>query len=313
MTNNLVSIIVLTYKDFTKIERTLESCCRQNYEKIEIIVRDDGSPDFEKEIIENILSKYSNRLNYKILHDEINKGTVINFNEAIQHSSGEYIVVVSGDDYLKKSNAITEIVKMFNKNKRCMCVTSRERHIWPDGREVILPSPYEEFAIKHFSCRKLWYLISARPCFIVGSATSYRRAVFEKIGMFDTNYRLLEDWPFYLKLFENNMQISFLPYETIYHASGGVSTSNGISRNKMLVRDDLKCINYAINHAETMRLSRWEKKSLIFRRDLLENELSDEEKCLVKKENYLLMIIWRVCGKLKNLSLRIDFRKILSN
>lgn len=310
MRNSFVSIIVLTYKDFSKIEKTLLSCFEQDYEHTEIIVRDDGSPNFKREIIEKFFSKYNYKGKYKVIHGEINCGTVINFNEAIKQSSGEFIVVVSGDDYLIDKSAVSKIVKKFNEDDKTLCVTARERHMWPDGREVILPSPYEEYAIKHFSCSKLWYLISANPCFIVGSATSYRRVLFEKIGLFDENYKLLEDWPFYLKMFENNIRISFLPYETIFHSSGGVSTAKGISRNKMLVKDDLLCISHAIDSSEIMKLSYLQKRFLYYRRELLSNELEEKDNIATNRKNRVLSLIVFVRNKIKNLSLRLDIRKI---
>ena len=290
----------------------MQSCCKQDYRKIEIIVRDDGSPNFEKKMIENIFLKYDDHISFKIIHDNINHGTVVNFNEAIKQASGEYIVVVSGDDYLIDTHAVTSIVNMFDKDKTCMCITAREQHVWLDGRKVILPSPYEEFAIKHFSCNKLWYLISAHPCFIVGSATSYRRKVFDMMGFFDNSYKLLEDWPFYLKLFEENIRIKFLSYETICHSSGGVSTATGMSRNRLLVSDDLTCINYAINKAEKMRLSKWQKNALHYRRQILENELLEKNNSAMKTRYFIFSLANYLWEKLRNLSLRGDVRRVFN-
>lgn len=310
MVKDKVSIIVLTYMDFSKIEKTLISCINQDYNCMEIIVRDDGTPNFSREKIEEIFLKYNCQKKYLVVHDECNRGTVTNFNEAIKISSGEFIIVVSGDDYLKKLNTVSKIVKKFKENEECMCVVAREEHILPDGRMVILPSFYEELAIKYFSKKKLWYLISAYPCFILGSATSYRREVFNKVGMFDNNYRLLEDWPLYLKIFENNMCISFLSDVTIYHASGGVSTPQQGGRNKLLVKDDIKCITYVIDHAEIMNLSKRQKKTLIYRRELLKSELWEKEDADIRRKYFGLSIFQYMIKKIKNLSLRLDIRKI---
>ena len=305
----LVSIIVLTYKDYSKLDDLLNSCFMQDYDNFEVIVRDDGSPNYDKELFMLKFENCPKKVNYEIVHDEKNKGTVINFNEAIKISKGKYIVVIAGDDTFRGNNVISRIVSKFEK-ENVMCVSARERHFWNDGREIILPSIYEESIIKRNLNRKLWYMISAHPCFIVGSATSYRRDVFEKYGFFNEKYKLLEDWPFYLKLLENGEKIAFLDCETINHYSGGVSSSSECGRNKFLIEDDIRCIEYVWTMKEKMKLSRWECLCIEYRKFMLYNELNFRDKKEDEKKFAIVSKVDWLWNKIRNLTLRIDIRKV---
>ena len=50
MDNNLVSIIVLSYKNLEYIKETLDSIIMQNYNNIELIIGDDGTEQFNEDI-----------------------------------------------------------------------------------------------------------------------------------------------------------------------------------------------------------------------------------------------------------------------
>ena len=46
----LVTIIVLTYKDFSGLNKTMEAILEQTYQNIEIIISDDGSENYQEEM-----------------------------------------------------------------------------------------------------------------------------------------------------------------------------------------------------------------------------------------------------------------------
>jgi glycosyltransferase involved in cell wall biosynthesis len=54
---SLVTVNMLTYKKLDYLEAALNSVFVQDYQNIEIIISDDGSPNFYKEYIENIINK----------------------------------------------------------------------------------------------------------------------------------------------------------------------------------------------------------------------------------------------------------------
>lgn len=75
--NVLVSIIVLTYKDFSGLEKTMNAILEQNYPHIEIIVGDDGSPNYSEKFFDAFIDR-AKRQNISLIirHNEHNLGTV---------------------------------------------------------------------------------------------------------------------------------------------------------------------------------------------------------------------------------------------
>ena len=163
--------------------------------------------------------------------------------------------------------------------------------------------------VRYGDPRLLYFSISAFPCYIVGSSTAYRRTILEKYNYFDIDYRLLEDWPFYLKLLENGEKISFLPAVTIIHNAGGVSTPKGKYRNLLLVNDDIRCISYVINQNK-VPLTRSMLRLLKCRNEILRCEKEHKK---LEKLNYIkyfdaIVLRW-IRGKARKISLIFDNRE----
>ena len=71
-----------------------------------------------------------------------------------------------------------------------------------------------------------------------GASTYYKKEVFEKIGYFDEQYKLLEDYPFYLKDLRMKNQIKFININTIKYSLDGISSSSIV--NNTLIEDFYK-------------------------------------------------------------------------
>ena len=95
-----VSIIIAAYNIENYIERCINSCSKQTFNDIEIIVVNDGSTDKTLEILNN-LSKKDNRI--KIINQK-NKGLVEARKSGLREAEGEYILFLDGDDYIKQNN-----------------------------------------------------------------------------------------------------------------------------------------------------------------------------------------------------------------
>ena len=102
MTKDLISFIILTYRNFDGIYDTLDSVFKQDYPMIEIIISDDASPNASEElpkIREYIdLHKGDNITNVIINAIKENGGTVKNMNQALKLANGEYIKDLGAED-----------------------------------------------------------------------------------------------------------------------------------------------------------------------------------------------------------------------
>lgn len=98
MLNDKISVIVAAYNIEKYIERCIDSLRNQTYEKIEIILIDDGSVDSTGYLCD-MAAQCDKRIS--CIHKE-NGGLSSARNTGIKKASGNYITFVDGDDWVEK-------------------------------------------------------------------------------------------------------------------------------------------------------------------------------------------------------------------
>ncbi|MEL6438378.1 MAG: glycosyltransferase family 2 protein [Cyanobacteria bacterium J06621_8] len=104
-TNPLVTILINNYNYADFLADAIESCLEQMYDKVEIIIVDDGSQDGSRSIIEN----YGNQV---IPIFKNNGGQASAFNIGFSRCKGDIICFLDSDDYFF-SEKIATIVDIF--------------------------------------------------------------------------------------------------------------------------------------------------------------------------------------------------------
>lgn len=173
----LVSIVMPNYNYAQYIRKALDSAVNQSYDNIEIIVVDDCSTDNSVQIIEEYAKKYDQIHFYK---NEKNLGVVASHNRCVELSHGEYIVVLSSDDYLHPEF----VEKCLNMLKRYPTAAMVSSDLWYVDENNTVTSP-ESFYPKSFFCKgiyqcKIWMFTNT----FVPSQVLFRRKCIEdpKIG-----------------------------------------------------------------------------------------------------------------------------------
>lgn len=92
-----ISIIVAIYNSEKFLEKLLLSIINQTYSNIEVILVDDGSPDKSGDICDRFAEK-DNRI--KVIHKK-NGGTCDARNAGLGVVTGDYLMIVDGDDWLE--------------------------------------------------------------------------------------------------------------------------------------------------------------------------------------------------------------------
>lgn len=101
-----VSFAVAIYNVAAYIEECVRSLYEQTLDEIEIILVDDCTPDNSMDIALKALEDYPNRKSQvKAIRHEQNQGLSITRRDGILSASGEFIIVVDGDDYVDKRMA----------------------------------------------------------------------------------------------------------------------------------------------------------------------------------------------------------------
>ena len=107
---NKVTIIIPVYNSAAFIEETINSCLRQTYKAVEIIVIDDCSTDGTIDYLKNVngITLYMN---------SENKGISKNLNFAVRECSGDYVIFLGHDDILPCTHVEKMIIELSTENQ----------------------------------------------------------------------------------------------------------------------------------------------------------------------------------------------------
>lgn len=228
------SVIVLCYKHFEYLRAAVDSVLSQDYECIELIISDDGSPSFPSVEIHEYIEKRrgANIVNLVVRQEEKNCGTVKHLNHAIKCCTGEYIVALAGDDVFSDDTVLTQYVRGFSKAPTDCFIEMAQTGMYDEklrnleGYYLKLPvqKALEKTAVgtKEGSKELLECLLSKGPC-LPSTSTCFKSAFFQKFGFFDERYTLVEDYPMHLRLAMEGWTIHYENFVAIKHRHGGIS------------------------------------------------------------------------------------------
>ncbi|EKQ50169.1 MULTISPECIES: glycosyltransferase [unclassified Clostridium] len=241
--SDLVSILVLSHNNLQYMEECLNSILEQSYPYIEIIISDDFSSNFRKDEIEQYIesNKKENLVNYVINQNHSNLGTVKNLNNAISLATGNYFINLACDDVIFDSGVISSIVDFYSKTNYLVAaghVAQYDEQL----RGCLLTTPVWEY-IKYVYGNPIdCYKKLCGGNFIPGAGVSYKRELIDRYGMYDENYRLIEDYPRWLYLTRNGCSVGYIDRFIVKHRKGGISTSNRDTKVDKMYNDDLELV-----------------------------------------------------------------------
>lgn len=93
-----VSLVVAVYNSAKFLDKLITSIMNQTHKNIEVILVDDGSPDDSGEICD-AYAKNDNRI--LVLHKK-NGGTCDARNKGMEMATGDYLMIIDGDDWLEQ-------------------------------------------------------------------------------------------------------------------------------------------------------------------------------------------------------------------
>lgn len=241
--NPLVSIVVLTYNSGDFILETLDSILSQDYDRIELIVSDDGSKDDTCNKVEKWIHCNSNRFEAcNLIKSFSNRGTCSNYNQGVYNSHGDYIKTIDGDDSFNTNSAISYYIKYMKETDHEICISDVK--VFTDEDDDI--SSLEERYAYFFECVKE-SLTEQKRRIVRESALPdpgifFSRHLYDVVGGFEEKYKLQEEWPFFMKVLDKNYHIGALDRKLVRYriSSSGVTHSKPKSYAiRMCVKDNL--------------------------------------------------------------------------
>lgn len=115
-----VTILVPAYNEERVIHKTLISCLKQTYPRLEIVVIDDGSKDNTSKVVSNFQKRYAREMKKRgIIFKHIkqkNSGKASAMNNGLANSRGEFVISIDADSYPHPS-AVEKIMRSFTSEK----------------------------------------------------------------------------------------------------------------------------------------------------------------------------------------------------
>lgn len=275
-----ISCIIPTYKKFEYLKEALDSVFLQDYPKIELIVADDGSDNIDLNDINNYIknNKKANIIDYKVITQKKNVGTVKNMNAAIKKCSGNIIIPLAADDKFYNEHVISLIVERFISTNACIIVCSRLKCSEDLQKKIrLIPHPkYIKYIEKKMNTAlKQFHHVALGNSmeFASGAAMYYTKDFFEKVNGYDERYILWEDGPFIAKSTRLGYKIE-TAYDmiSIYYRDGGISSK--APKTKELSRIENDYINQITNEFINYKnmFNKLENKIIVGRKELQKNK-----------------------------------------
>ncbi len=198
-----ISIITVTYNAERFLEETITSVLSQDYSECEYLIIDGGSTDGTLDIIR----KYEASLSCWI--SEPDNGMYDAMNKGISRTTGDIIGIINADDYYFPG-ALPKVAEAFANHNL------DEYIFWGDVE-------YERLGrVRGFRQKNL-----ARGAFAPHPSMFCPKRIYERIGGYDTSFRLLGDYDFmYRAVNQHNIKPLYVPELIAFFRGGGLADRN---------------------------------------------------------------------------------------
>jgi len=185
MEKPVVSVVMSTYNREKYICDAIKSVLDQTYKDFELVIIDDGSTD---ETLKKINFFKDDRIKY---YYQDNAGQNSARNAGINLSHGKYIAMIDSDDIWHKDK-LKKQVEILDKNHDIGLVYCGTVFI-DENNGSVYKKPlvgYKGDILDKLLMTNFLYN---------GSCPLFRKNCTEKVGLFDTSFKRMTDWEFYLR------------------------------------------------------------------------------------------------------------------
>lgn len=217
-----ISIIVPVFNTEKQLDRCIKSLINQTYEKIEIILIDDGSTD---KSLDRCLSFKQQDSRIVVIHQE-NSGVSSARNRGIEEAKGDFIAFVDSDDWID-GNVCETFFDAYQKNNCDLFCYSAVYHkkrgaissyLFPNDIDILTPEQKQELQRKVFTpyAPDFGYNVNTR---FAGSACGkfYKASVLKQnLLVFSTQTIISEDCLFNIYAIDYFERICFSK-QVFYH------------------------------------------------------------------------------------------------
>lgn len=180
-----ISVVTAVFNSERTVSHAIKSVADQDYDHVQHLVQDGDSSDNS---ISEIMK--SNHENLEFI-SEPDLGIYDAFNKGINRASGDVIGFLHSDDFFPNTSVLSTIATAFQ-DQNIECVYGDLDYVsYHDPKKTIRRWRSEKFSSSQL--KKGW--MPPHPTLYL------RRSVFDRIGLFDTNFEISADYDFVLRYF----------------------------------------------------------------------------------------------------------------
>lgn len=203
----LISIVTACLNSEKTIRTTIESVLNQTYKNYEYVIKDGGSKDSTLDIAREYEAAFGGRLRIvqqkdKCMYEAMNQG--------IQMTTGDIIGIINSDDYYSPET-LERVAALYEAAETDLLVVIGDMERVSETGELIYRY--------HFTQD----MVDRKDCF--GHPSMFAaRAVYDRIGLYDTSYKLAADGDWQYRAMEDEAVKVVLCPEVFNHMrEGGAS------------------------------------------------------------------------------------------
>ena len=214
-----VSVITASYNRVGTLGQALDSVAQQQKVRVEHIVIDGGSTDGSVELLraQPGIAKLVTEPDSGI-YDALNKG--------LARATGEVVGFLHSDDYFAHSGVLARVASVFS-DPAIEAVYGDLDYVSADTGRVIRRWRSGEYARERLA--QGW--MPPHPTLYL------RRALYQRLGGFDTSFRIAADYEFMLRMFSAGVRPAYLPEVLVKMRWGGAS-NRSLARILQKSRED---------------------------------------------------------------------------
>lgn len=246
----MVSVIMPTYNRADVVGASVQSVLSQSFTDLELIVWNDGSTDSTPQTIS------THRDSRLVFSGGPNRGQAAARNSAIRLSSARYIALIDDDDTWMPEKLQLQIDFMeryrsidilFTDFENLNAATGRSTPSFPSNREIFdlmrIEHPVNDIGMITGGFMDAYI----RRDFILPSSVMFRRAVWERIGDFNENFRGTEDFEYWFRCALADCRFAFIRKILVKRVKGSDSfTAGGARTLEEMARTQEHCVDLAL-------------------------------------------------------------------
>ncbi len=205
----LISIVTACLNSEKTIESTMESILSQTYQNWEYIIKDGGSNDRTLDIVNSYKNRFGDRL--RIIQEK-DHGMYEAMNQGVAACNGEMIGIINSDDYYSP-NTLELVAEEYARQTSPYLVVIGDMERVSESGELIYRYHFTQDMVDNKSCFGHPSMFAAKK-------------VYEKIGMYDTSYKLAADGEWQYRAMEDEAVLVVLVPQVFNHMREGGASDN---------------------------------------------------------------------------------------